>query len=113
MAFAAISGDSAWRPGGIDMARFTSIDRLPEEVRALIAKRRQEDRWTIAEIQRELAELGYRVALSSQGRHTRRTDGAARASSQAEFDPVLAELRRCRAALEALCNHFGAPRSVT
>jgi hypothetical protein len=95
------------------MARFTSIDRLPLEVRSLITKRRQDDKWTIAEIQHGLAELGYRVALSSLGRHTRRIDAAARASSQTGFDPVLAELRRCRAALEALCNHFGAHRSGT
>jgi hypothetical protein len=95
------------------MAHFISIERLPPEVSLLIAKRRQQDRWTIAQIQRELKELGYPVNKSTLARHTRRLDTLATAGRRAGMDPVIDELRRCRAALEALGDHFGVPRAGT
>jgi hypothetical protein len=93
------------------MAHFTSIERLPQEVILLIAKRRQQNRWKIAQIRLELEELGYPVTKSTLARHTKRLDAASQALSRAGM--VMAELRRYRAALEDLCNHFGVPRSGT
>jgi hypothetical protein len=94
------------------MAHSSSIDRLPEEVRLLIARRRQEDRRTITAIMQELQGLGFAVHRSTLARYTKRLDAIAHAGSRAGMDPVRADLRRCRVALEALCDHFGVPRST-
>ena len=92
------------------MARFSSIERLPEEVRLLIARRRQEERRTIAAIMQELQGLGFAVHKSTLARYTKRLDQIDRAGSRAGMDPLRADLRRCRVALEALCDHLGVPR---
>lgn len=55
------------------MARASSIDRLPPNIRELIAELRQQGR-TIDEIRAKLEELDIRVSRSALGRHTQEVD---------------------------------------
>jgi hypothetical protein len=90
------------------MARFTSIERLPAEVRELIAQRRREGR-TIIGIQIELRALGFALSKSAIGRYTKRLDAIETANRRAGLAPVMAELRRIRHALEAIQEHTKPP----
>jgi hypothetical protein len=87
------------------MVRPGVIDRLPPEIRDLIAQRRREGR-TIRGIQLELAELGFSVSQSALGLYTKRLDTIERANRRAGLAPVMAELRRIRHALEAIQEHL-------
>ena len=76
------------------MPRPTKIDRLPEEIRALIGRLRGDGR-TIDEILAKLEELDVEVARSTMGRHVQ------------ELDRIAEEIRRSRAVAEAIVERFG------
>ncbi len=83
------------------MARPSTIQRLPAEVRELISELREEGR-TIDEVLEKLRELRLDVSRSALGRHVK------------QLDAIGAEIRRSRAVAEALVRRYGdAPESRT
>jgi DNA-binding transcriptional ArsR family regulator len=83
------------------MPRPSSIDRQPPEIRELIGKLRQDGR-TIDEILEKLRELQSDVSRSALGRHVK------------QLDAIGEEIRRSRAAADAIVQRFGdAPESRT
>lgn len=83
------------------MARPSTIQRLPAEVRELIAELREEGH-TIDEVLEKLRELRLDVSRSALGRHVK------------QLDAIGAEIRRSRAVAEALVRRYGdAPESRT
>lgn len=91
------------------MVRPSIIDRLPAEIRELIAQRRREGT-TIRGIQLELAELGVKVSQTSLGRYTKRLDTIEHANRRAGLAPVMVELRLMRVALQAIHARLTAPK---
>lgn len=83
------------------MARPSTIQRLPAEVRETIGRLREQGR-TIDEILGKLRELEVQVSRSALGRHVQR------------IDAVAEEIRKSRAVAEAIVQRFGeAPESKT
>lgn len=83
------------------MARRSTIDKLPAELRELIGKLRQNGR-TIDEILAKLNELSADVSRSALGRHVK------------QLDAIGEEIRRTRAIADAIVQRFGdAPESRT
>lgn len=83
------------------MGRLTKIDKMPAEIRELIASLRQQGR-EIDEILAKLRELDVDVSRSALGRHIK------------EIDQIGEEIRKSRAIAEAIVERFGdAPESKT
>jgi len=83
------------------MARPSTIQRLPAEVRDLIGELREQGR-TIDEILSKLRELDVDVSRSALGRHVK------------QIDAIGSEIRRSRAVAESLVRQYGeAPESRT
>lgn len=83
------------------MARPSTIDRLPSELRELIGQLRHDGR-TIDEILSKLSELSADVSRSALGRHVK------------QLDAIGEEIRRSRTVAEAMVQRFGdAPESKT
>lgn len=83
------------------MGRKSSIDRLPAEVRELIARLRGNGH-TIEEILAKLQELDVDVSRSALGRHTK------------QLDAITKQIRASRGIAEAIVERFGdAPESRT
>jgi len=83
------------------MARPSTIQRLPAELRDLIGELRERGR-TIDEILSKLRELDVDVSRSALGRHVK------------QIDAIGSEIRRSRAVAESLVRQYGeAPESRT
>ena len=81
--------------------RLSSVQRLPPELREMIARLREGGR-TIDEILMKLQELDAEISRSALGRHVK------------QLDAIGAELRRSREIAEALVRRYGeAPESRT
>ena len=76
------------------MARPSSIDKLPDEVRELIGDLRRQGR-TIDEILAKLKELGAGVSRAALGRHTK------------EIDAIMEEIQRSRGISQAIIDRMG------
>jgi DNA-binding XRE family transcriptional regulator len=86
------------------MARRSSIDKLPEEIRIEIGRLRSEQGCTIDEILAHLADMRSHIAISrsAMGRHIK------------GFDKIAEKMRQSRIVAEALVRELGdAPESKT
>jgi len=83
------------------MARPSSIERLPAELRELIGHLRERGR-TIDEILAKLAELDVDVSRSALGRHVQHLDAAGDVGLARELAAQRRRLARIEAALAAL-----------